>query len=926
MGNSKGSIWRKWDLQVQTILDDGYIELKDYYEDIKKLQPEKWAAFIGVSGSEENALKFDSKEYFYSDKQDNKAVCKNYATNFLAFVDNFVDIPGVIGLTDHNYDSPHLLDAFMNASVNSKTKVIPGIEINVQGVHMLIFWGTKLYEKQTYSEGIKTFLAKININNKKTSGVLTVSDKSYTEVIDEVINTNGLILFAHCNSDNGLFQENGKTDRTHLKNFFNYQDFNICQESSKEACDKTSSYIESKKSDLQKPFCFTIASDSRCLKDVFKPDKDGNYCWIKADCSFDGLKQIMYEPDLRIRIQDENPENYEAYSKLKSISIDLPDDLEILESEDNELSKFCINGKYNLNFSNNLTCIIGGRGTGKSTFLHFISNKLDDDTDRLESINSPISHLNLKPSPYTKISELTEIPNTPNRVEIYLQNEIEKTAKDINAMSDLLIVRLHELSQTNSKDDENDLDDLQDLFETKQSEMDEIVETYTSIVQFKNEIDALKVEVKSIEDQKGVIKSDEYIALQQKIFKITEKINKYTVYKKEWDELNEVLSNVGNKIAKLKWNDEEGLQELTVLKTNISNALSALKAKFNTVSKTYSDEDNSGKLRSAKEDLNVYLKSKNLSPENIQNIAGSEEKLSKLKQSLQETQESLKELETQYIDLSPTVDEYKNLYEEYKKCFENSFSSLTEKLNALQDSTKVIDFHLIQNFEVVRNEVIDFVKEVNSDIDLMENVIASILLKNEENSEFLEYCEKVLMDKDKMLEKINSAKADKHKNVLLETFSDENSFNLFKLILQKALYSIENIKVNTLYGGKSLKNTSFGERCGIVISILLIAGTDPIIIDQPEDHLDSKFTTQVLVPLIRKQKLQRQIVFVTRDANIVIGSDSDLIHILDINNERTQVNPTTIENPILRENYIWILDGGADAFKARERKYQIINS
>ena len=64
---SKGSEWRRWDLQVQTILDDGYIELKDYAEELKISHPNEWAKFIGVIGSEEEALKFDSKAYFYTD-------------------------------------------------------------------------------------------------------------------------------------------------------------------------------------------------------------------------------------------------------------------------------------------------------------------------------------------------------------------------------------------------------------------------------------------------------------------------------------------------------------------------------------------------------------------------------------------------------------------------------------------------------------------------------------------------------------------------------------------------------------------------------------------------------------------------------------------------------------------------------------------
>ena len=139
----------------------------------------------------------------------------------------------------------------------------------------------------------------------------------------------------------------------------------------------------------------------------------------------------------------------------------------------------------------------------------------------------------------------------------------------------------------------------------------------------------------------------------------------------------------------------------------------------------------------------------------------------------------------------------------------------------------------------------------------------------------------------------------------------------------KYFFDVSNIHVQTKLGGKLLKNTSFGERCGIVIAIVLVAGTNPIVIDQPEDHLDGRFISDVLVPLLRQQKHNRQIILITRDANIVIGGDAELIHILESTDQRTEILPSSIENIDLRDKYIWILDGGTDAFARREQKYDI---
>jgi len=46
-----GSPWGVWDLQVQTIIDDGYIELSKYSSALKVKHPEQWAAFVDQVGT-----------------------------------------------------------------------------------------------------------------------------------------------------------------------------------------------------------------------------------------------------------------------------------------------------------------------------------------------------------------------------------------------------------------------------------------------------------------------------------------------------------------------------------------------------------------------------------------------------------------------------------------------------------------------------------------------------------------------------------------------------------------------------------------------------------------------------------------------------------------------------------------------------------
>ncbi|BFP43206.1 hypothetical protein FGF1_40510 [Flavobacteriaceae bacterium GF1] len=175
MDLKRGANWRKWDLQVQTILDDGYISLSSYYEKLKTDFASQWHKYIGLVGGEENALLFDSKKFFYDQSIPEKTRCLNYVRNLFAFVNTFNSEVGVIGITDHNYHNNILIDDFIEFSKGNDLKALAGIEINVSGVHMLVFFENAPYSKSSFSEGLKTFLSKINVERSR---IMYIEDKS----------------------------------------------------------------------------------------------------------------------------------------------------------------------------------------------------------------------------------------------------------------------------------------------------------------------------------------------------------------------------------------------------------------------------------------------------------------------------------------------------------------------------------------------------------------------------------------------------------------------------------------------------------------------------------------------------------------------------------------------------------------------------
>ena len=114
---------------------------------------------------------------------------------------------------------------------------------------------------------------------------------------------------------------------------------------------------------------------------------------------------------------------------------------------------------------------------------------------------------------------------------------------------------------------------------------------------------------------------------------------------------------------------------------------------------------------------------------------------------------------------------------------------------------------------------------------------------------------------------------------------------------------------------------SFGERCGTILELVLHSGDHPLIIDQPEEHLDSKFIAIRIVDIIRKQKINRQIIICTHNANIVVLGDSELVTVLSEDANGTCGVQGSLENSNIREKIYDVLEGGPEAFKKRELKY-----
>jgi ABC-type lipoprotein export system ATPase subunit len=98
----------------------------------------------------------------------------------------------------------------------------------------------------------------------------------------------------------------------------------------------------------------------------------------------------------------------------------------------------------------------------------------------------------------------------------------------------------------------------------------------------------------------------------------------------------------------------------------------------------------------------------------------------------------------------------------------------------------------------------------------------------------------------------------------------------------------------------------------------------PIIVDQPEENLDSQTVYRLLAPVIKEVKKRRQIIMVTHSSNIAVVCDAEqIIHasIDRINGNRVVYTTGAIESPEINKYLVDVLEGTRPAFDNRDSKY-----
>lgn len=120
---------------------------------------------------------------------------------------------------------------------------------------------------------------------------------------------------------------------------------------------------------------------------------------------------------------------------------------------------------------------------------------------------------------------------------------------------------------------------------------------------------------------------------------------------------------------------------------------------------------------------------------------------------------------------------------------------------------------------------------------------------------------------------------------------------------------------------RQLAQGSPGQQTAALLAFVLGHGSEPIILDQPEDDLDNTLIYELLVRRLRETKQTRQILVVTHNPNIVVHGDAELVVSLEAHNGQTRLAFVGgLQEEKGRDEVCRVMEGGRDAFEKRYRR------
>ena len=124
-------------------------------------------------------------------------------------------------------------------------------------------------------------------------------------------------------------------------------------------------------------------------------------------------------------------------------------------------------------------------------------------------------------------------------------------------------------------------------------------------------------------------------------------------------------------------------------------------------------------------------------------------------------------------------------------------------------------------------------------------------------------------------------------------------------------------------GFKDFSELSTGQRCTVILPLVLEHKDTVLIVDQPEDHIDNAFIVETLISAIVRRSGKGQVIVTTHNANVpVLGNAAEVIHLNSDGTRGYIVSEGALDNPKIIEAISTVMEGGRDAFRRRASFYE----
>jgi len=836
----------------------------------------------------------------------------------------------IIAITEHNDIS--WIPYFQEVNKEDKYKsinIFPGLEIaSKEAIHLLV-----LFEPKTKHEILNNFLIKIGLENKRiVSGNVTPSDKTFDEILDllekdycekttDLKKYTAIVIAAHADSENGLFYQDN------AQNYYKNPALIAVQISK----DYSSMNIGAKRfvegrdvNYFNKRVAIIEASDTRSLNDI------GSFAsYIKLSLpTVEGLRQAFLDPESRIRhAEDFRPESFSRIIGLK-------------------VEGGYLNG-LEIHFNDNLNCIIGGKGTGKSTILealrYALGNKAKTDNtkrqsdDILQNVFKRGAKISLivdsasfakryvveatyNEKPIVRdfatgdiIPDFSSASVLPS-IDIYGQKEIYELSND-NKFQFSLLERFYG-EEINAL--EGATRGILSKLESTKSDLLKIKKQLSATEEMVNELPSLKQRLEKFKNS-GIEKDFKTKNIYEKENKIWEEVKRELRENKEiFEELHQkqffasIFEGTVDFINKDIFRELQG--KLTKTEVSIKTAIQEIMRHIDGVS--YEELENKWreKYRVQNEEYNQKLREIQIDKSVSFNPAEFVE-LEKKIFSMEQTKKVLEQNKKNYYELLEKRNVLlQELKEKRSEIFRKQVEICNNKINSVLEGILKVKIE----FEGNKDEFLSLVQ--NFKTGAQKGQLEKII--NSNNFTMIEFSKALRKGKDELIKQFG--------------ISEAAAESLYKNIAEESIYNIETYQIPTKttislnVGTKEIPDfrdtgkLSVGQRCTALLTLILLENKDPLIIDQPEDDLDKSFIFEDIVKKLRTQKEKRQFIIATHDSNISVLGDAELIIILKAKNDSiipAECKMSSIDDNNIKVDVERLLEGGKEAFEKRKHKY-----